>query len=1248
MPKVVSIVRADANPTGATTVNFTVTFNEAVTGVTAANFAIAGTGSTGATVGTPTGSGTTWTVPVTVGTATGVVGLNMASSTGVKNGGDSALGNVPFTTGETYTIAPKVVSINRAGTSPSSGSTVSWTVTFNESVTGVKASNFNLTGGTGTSVTSVTGSGTTWTVTANTGTTTGTLGLEMANGTSTADSNGAAVINVPFTTGQTYSIAPRVVSITRGTPIPVTGTSVTFNVTFNEDVTGVTAANFGLTAGTLGTAAITNVSGSGKNWTVKVNLGTSSGSLGLSMLNSTGAVDSDSNPVGNLPFTTGEIYSLAPMVISMVRSAGSINPTSSETLAWTVTFSIPVSGLTPANFSAIGGGTVTGVTGADKIWTVQTSPGTATSTVGLTMVNSTGVANSTGMAVANVPYSTEERYTIAPRILSVDQMSSNPVVVTSTSTPPNTASVVYLIRFNESVTGVTTANFELTGTSAADSSVQSVTGSGKEWSVTVRVGGTGMVALKMKDSAGVTDSDDLAVGNVPYTTKYYQVAPRVTAITRASPNPATTPMVNYTVTFSESVTGVTAANFGLVTTGVAGAVINGVTGSGTTWTVMVALGASTGSVTLQHVNSTGLTDSDGVAVGAASMPFKGETYLVAPRVLSINRAGGPTTSELFTDFVVTFSESVTGVTASNFTVASTLVALTGSSTVTIGSITGTGATRTVRLILPEGKGTVGLNMTSTTGVKDADSLPVANIPLTGQTVSVIAVRITNTGGTKPPTPPKRPGMNARDNNIARMSERLDGRMANGDLVYMTATLENTSGPAQEMWLRAPIPEGYRAIPWPYFPDGARDIPWGYFCDRGDCMVKSPRSDQEVLTTPGMTTRQDNSVNRVSEAAGTKAKTATTDMLYPELFNEQELVWHGMLDVGEMVTIYYAVQISNQEPHDTSMSIPAYVALSYDDAVPGMHMKMLNGSAMTTAYVPTAPGGLALGLSPAGGQKLGSVLVYPLYTSSVNTTRQDSRFTLTNTSPDQTGYVHLFFVDGSDCSVADRFVTLTPNQTTSFTASDLDPLVSGYLIAVAVDEGGCPKYFNHLIGEVFVKFESGHKASLPAVAIAALSGGLAPCYASDATAELAFDGISYNELPRTIAISNIAPRAEGNDTMLVVNRIGGDMAATGGLVLGPLAGILYDDLERSASFTMAGQACQMRTTLTGSSLRTTPRFENMIPSGRSGWLKIAAAGDEGIIGAVLNSNPNGFTQGHVLHTLTVTRTAVLTIPVAPPE
>ncbi|MFN7623950.1 MAG: hypothetical protein ACK5RS_12475, partial [Acidobacteriota bacterium] len=432
-----------------------------MTGVTAANFAIAGTGSTGASIGTPTGRGTTWTVPVTVGTATGLVGINMANSTGVKNGDNSAVGNLPFTTGENYTIAPKVVSINRAGTNPTSAATVAWTVTFNESITGVKASNFTLTAqptATGASVTSVTGRGTTWTVSANPGTATGTLLLEMANGTSTADPDGAAVVNLPFTTGQMYTIAPRVVSITRGSPNPPTGSSVTFNVTFNEDVTGVTAANFALAGETLGTAAITGVTGSGKTWSVTVNPGNSSGSLGLSMANSTGVTDSGSNPVGNLPFTTGEVFSLAPLVLSINRTAGSANPSSAETLDWTVTFSKEVTGLTAANFSMPGGGTVTNVTGSGKVWTVQGIPGTATSSVGLTMANSKGVTSDAGAAVVNVPFTAGESYTIAPRVLSIDQMSLNPVVMGAGSSQSATMDVDYTVYFNENVTGVTTAN----------------------------------------------------------------------------------------------------------------------------------------------------------------------------------------------------------------------------------------------------------------------------------------------------------------------------------------------------------------------------------------------------------------------------------------------------------------------------------------------------------------------------------------------------------------------------------------------------------------------------------------------------------------------------------------------------------------------------------------------------------------------------------------------------------------------
>jgi len=41
-------------------------------------------------------------------------------------------------------------------------------------------------------------------------------------------------------------------------------------------------------------------------------------------------------------------------------------------------------------------------------------------------------------------------------------------------------------------------------------------------------------------------------------------------------------------------------------------------------------------------------------------------------------------------------------------------------------------------------------------------------------------------------------------------------------------------------------------------------------------------------------------------------------------------------------------------------------------------------------------------------------------------------------------VHLFFVDGATCSIADSLVCLTPNQTASFLASDIDPGTTGYI------------------------------------------------------------------------------------------------------------------------------------------------------------------------------------------------------------
>lgn len=66
----------------------------------------------------------------------------------------------------------------------------------------------------------------------------------------------------------------------------------------------------------------------------------------------------------------------------------------------------------------------------------------------------------------------------------------------------------------------------------------------------------------------------------------------------------------------------------------------------------------------------------------------------------------------------------------------------------------------------------------------------------------------------------------------------------------------------------------------------------------------------------------------------------------------------------------------------------------------------------------------------------------------------------------------------------------------------------------------------------------------------------------------------------------------------------------------------------------------------------PRFEQFIPAGRSGWLKLFSENDQGLFGAAINfnaaSSTGSFNQGHNLHTLTHTAGMAYTIPVFPPS
>jgi hypothetical protein len=264
-----------------------------------------------------------------------------------------------------------------------------------------------------------------------------------------------------------------------------------------------------------------------------------------------------------------------------------------------------------------------------------------------------------------------------------------------------------------------------------------------------------------------------------------------------------------------------------------------------------------------------------------------------------------------------------------------------------------------------------------------------------------------------------------------------------------------------------------------------------------------------------------------------------------------------------------------------------------------------------------PGLLYPGVSEVAVRR-GSALIYNLVASSAaDPAAEDTRLTFTNGSTTSAAFLRLFFVDGDSGNATSSFVCLTAGQTSSVPASVLRPGVTGFAVAIAVNGvNGCPAVFNEVSGQAQVRLASGFQGTLPALGVAAL--GAAPCAAN---ATVAFDGVVYNRLPRVLHLTSVASPAEER-TLLVVNRIGGDLSASS-LVVGGITGTLYDDAQNAAGYSAdTGSSRQFRSELTDSFPATAPPFGSLVPVGRTGWMRIMGAADVGLTGAALVLRPDG--------------------------
>jgi len=269
-------------------------------------------------------------------------------------------------------------------------------------------------------------------------------------------------------------------------------------------------------------------------------------------------------------------------------------------------------------------------------------------------------------------------------------------------------------------------------------------------------------------------------------------------------------------------------------------------------------------------------------------------------------------------------------------------------------------------------------------------------------------------------------------------------------------------------------------------------------------------------------------------------------------------------------------------------------------------------------------------SEASDNKPGSVLIYNLFSPNAATpSLENTQISITNTNSSTTQAVMFIFVRGATGLSVPTAFCLGANKTATFDASLALPGERGFAIAIAVDiSTGCPigTAGNVLTGQARVKLASGFSGTLPAMGVSALyAGTIAGCSGASTSAALNFDGVSYNLLPFLSAVDNVGSLADGKRSLLVLNRINGNLGATA-TPLGKVTGTFYDDTERKTSYVIPTSGSQFVGELVKGQPVIVPPLPRFVPAGRTGWTRFRPFGSFApATGAAFFTAPSGATN-----------------------
>ena len=555
---------------------------------------------------------------------------------------------------------------------------------FNEAVSGFATGDVTI-GGTsgGTKTGTVSGGPTTYSVSVTGMTTSGTVVATIAAGVAIDTAGNANAASTSTDNSVTWdSVAPTVtIDLNAASDSGVSNAdnitnaaNLVYTLTFSESVTGVTAADLTTTGSTATGCVIGNPTGSGATRSVTLT-GCSNGSVVLNFL-ANGASDLAGNagPASDVSLTV-TVDRIAPTV-TVNQAVGQVDPTNVSPIAFTVVFSETVAGFVTGDVTVGGtsGGTKTGtVSGGPITFNVAVTGMTTSGTVVATIAAS----RATDIAGNNNTASTSTDNTVTWDV-TAPTVTINQAV--GQVDPTGTSPITFTVVFNEAVSGFATGDVTIGGTSGG-TKTGTVSGGPTTYSVSVTgmtTSGTVVATIAAGVATDTAGNANAASTSTDNSVTWDSVAPTVTIDLNAASDSGVSNADNitnaanlvYTLTFSESVTGVTAAD--LTTTGstATGCVIGNPTGSGATRSVTLT-GCSNGSVVLNFL-ANGASDLAGNAGPASDVSLTVTVDRIAPTV-TVNQAVGqvdPTNVSPIA-FTVVFSETVAGFITGDVTVGGT-------------------------------------------------------------------------------------------------------------------------------------------------------------------------------------------------------------------------------------------------------------------------------------------------------------------------------------------------------------------------------------------------------------------------------------------------------------------------------------------------------------------------------------------------------------------------------------------------